>query len=222
MIVSVESKYRPVAIRQEDGTLRELAPCERVIQVVNTARQRKDSPFIEPVIPFPIGTADEPAWKAFVNASQWLAQCGWCNSAQVISLIDPRMMCTTGLCMNQPVDGMAVRIELPPLQELLQIETVLLLRPWVQRRLWSPGETVQGLINENETRGSLPFTQQALAKVLRRKAAWWASLFGPEPVAALLALPFEAWREEPVSVPTVYVDHDEDGPMPTVDIGQTG
>lgn len=83
---------------------------------------------------------------AFINHSRWLVQCPWCNSAQVVSPVDPQFFCIQ--CSNEQADYKWVAIKFPADDEVTKIEEALSLRAHINRN-WQIGETSDTLNREN-------------------------------------------------------------------------
>lgn len=109
-------------------------------------------PSSEPVEPQ--GDADGPVTVAFVNQGRWIAVCPFgCGSAQVVAESDRRFYCCgDNGCQNWSVGNMTIPVVWPEAELQAQIEDLLMLRPRVFRN-WEPGETLELLDLENETRG---------------------------------------------------------------------
>jgi hypothetical protein len=96
---------------------------------------------------------DEPAlaivtpWE---NAARWVARCPCCPGGAAYVWLDcPIMFCIA--CGNQDIGGRWRAIVLPPNPG--EIATLLVQRPRLINRYWSPGESVEQLRAENEALG---------------------------------------------------------------------
>jgi hypothetical protein len=89
--------------------------------------------------------------KAKIVHGRWLVECPHCRSAQVASVTDKRFLCIE--CHNALFDGEWVGVEWPSEKTRLQIEAVLLARPYAENRNWEYPETVKMLKNENLENG---------------------------------------------------------------------
>jgi hypothetical protein len=91
---------------------------------------------------------------AYVNHGNWIADCPFCPSAQLISFNDPRFLCASGeCCVNAAVKGAYVPVVVPTPSNRAAIEEALLKRPVMASRNWRPGETVPQLRAENKEHG---------------------------------------------------------------------
>lgn len=92
----------------------------------------------------PLGFVAGVEARAYVQRSQWIVACPWCDQTQVTSPADPKMCCPA--CHN---DGRSqwARVVFPDCLEA--IEGVLNLRPKLDTRNWVLGETVADLEAEN-------------------------------------------------------------------------
>jgi hypothetical protein len=93
--------------------------------------------------------------KAFVRHGRWLVECPHCHSCQVASVTDKRFLCIE--CHNVLVNGDWFKVSWPTEKQRLQIEAVLLARPFIENRNWEYPETVKDLKAENREHG-LPET----------------------------------------------------------------
>lgn len=84
-----------------------------------------------------------------VNHGRWVATCPWCNSAQLAFTEDRWFLCSD--CLNSACGGQSVEVKWP--DDESEIEKILSLRPDVSTQNWVWGETVDGLIRENEEHG---------------------------------------------------------------------
>ncbi len=83
---------------------------------------------------------------AYVNHGRWVADCE-CAGAELVRDGDD-FFCRS--CGNAEAEGEPRPIEWPASRA--EIEAVLALRPGLNRN-WRPGETVAGLLRENEEHG---------------------------------------------------------------------
>lgn len=83
---------------------------------------------------------------AYVNHGRWVADCPFCNGAELIDLDDPRFYCLS--CLNATVGGAWLAVKLPAPAERAAIEHELLRRKEDRHRNWLPGETVTRLHQE--------------------------------------------------------------------------
>ena len=81
--------------------------------------------------------------EANINHSRWIVDCPNCNNAEFM-FEDKLFYCS--LCHNYNIDGKVLKVKTP--KERKEIEDILKVRP-IKNRHWKPGETIEGLKNEN-------------------------------------------------------------------------
>lgn len=81
---------------------------------------------------------------ARVNHGRWVADCPFCNGAEMVNPNDPYFDC--GSCSNKTVNGKRIPVVFPKL--IYSIEVELLPRPKPNQN-WEPGETIFDLMAEN-------------------------------------------------------------------------
>lgn len=81
-----------------------------------------------------------------VEHGRWLADCPWCKAAVFAPLTDPRFFCPE--CMNTPVAGEFVRLQMPDEQTREQIVELLVKVPDESCRNWLSHETVAELARQ--------------------------------------------------------------------------
>lgn len=100
--------------------------------------------------PQPEGMADTVVAYAYVNHGRWVVDCPFCLSAQLTSPRDRRFFCVE--CGNVNAGGRWLRVQWPD-ADLAQIEKNLGVRPRVETRNWTVGESVLRLQAENTANG---------------------------------------------------------------------
>lgn len=101
---------------------------------------------------FIVPGSDEDAEVAVrVNHGIWQTVCPSpiCTNAQHASSGDRWFFCC--VCCNSKFGGKSIRVVWPDSRD--EIESALLARPWIATRNWVSGETVDGLLRENEVMG---------------------------------------------------------------------
>lgn len=88
----------------------------------------------------------EIAVSVYANHGRWIVECPECAGAQIASANDPRFMCT--VCANVATEGMWRPVIWP--DEAVAIDQVLTARPDVATQNWTPGETVDDLLAEQQ------------------------------------------------------------------------
>lgn len=104
--------------------------------------------------------------EVFVNEGRWVAGCSECGGAQLAARTDHRFMCH--ICGNVAAGGRWRRVIWPA--DVAAIEAALAKRPQLRTRNWSPGETVEQLLAENEHQGPV---SPAFDRTLVGKASAW-------------------------------------------------
>lgn len=134
-LLSAEDKHR------QDPKLPKMSPPERIVA-------QHWPPYKHSGLPQGLDST-RPAF-AFVNHGRWMVSCLWCSSAQHASRTDRKFFCTE--CSNRAVGGHWIPVIWP--DNTPDIETVLGFRVDARTRNWTPGETVEGLIAENASKGA--------------------------------------------------------------------
>lgn len=96
--------------------------------------------------PIPVVTAPSGEVLAYINWSRWVADCPFCQGAEVVSRRLPVFYCAS--CGMERNGGAPARVIFPA--DADQIEAVLLCRPVVATRNWLPHEAVTRLQAEND------------------------------------------------------------------------
>lgn len=86
------------------------------------------------------------ALPAIHNHGRWIVGCPFCKSAEKAA---DEFMCSN--CHNEAVAWKPMPVAWPKNQK--EIEKLLMERPEIKTRNWSPTETIQDLARENAQRG---------------------------------------------------------------------
>lgn len=136
---TAENKYGLDVYGPMGGKITTL-PIERVAESVVLQNW---PPFIRNQQPPPTGTLLFPPVPARAEHGRWLAQCPFCNSAQVTDPNDKRFFCVE--CSNAGLGGW-LTVEWP--DNVDELEEALVQRAPINQ-VWNPGETVEDLHEEN-------------------------------------------------------------------------
>lgn len=100
-------------------------------------------------LPPPQGVALGNSIQASVNQGRWIIECPFCTGAEFLDPADPRFYCLS--CYNKAVGHLWLLVVLP--EDRVAVERALIVRPMLENRNWSPGETVAQLHQENHKEG---------------------------------------------------------------------
>ena len=99
--------------------------------------------------PLPKSVVLSPIAQAQVNHGRWIADCPFCNGAEMVDLDKRLFFC--GSCLNKGVGGQWLTVAVPI--ERAAIEAELIKRSGEEHRNWKPGESVAALRAENRQQG---------------------------------------------------------------------
>jgi len=97
-----------------------------------------------------IPIAETLSLPAFINHGYWVVKCPFCRGAE---LLDARNLFMCLSCFNAQADYQYIRVIVPEEKKRASIERILLLRPLLENRNWTPRETLARLKSENKLHG---------------------------------------------------------------------
>lgn len=95
-------------------------------------------------VAFPVGEDNKKKTKAKVNQGRWIAECPFCNGAELVRPDDPKFYCLS--CGNAEIGNKWIAVEFPGDHDKITKE--LEKRPKEQVANWVPGEKLEDLEKE--------------------------------------------------------------------------